>query len=206
MNRKEFIQNCIAGLATIGLMPTKYFTDRILDYDEFQNRWDLFIDTPTQENALYLYNIIPSYNFFEREKQLRVTSRIDCDLHTLDNYIQANNYYAVKASFGLYAIIVNGSVCSSLNIINGKYLHVNPENFLNELKNHRHLIRFSKILGNYGLDFVDRFKAQNVETKKRIISLESVSNERLALIQSECIAILKEKIITNPAILRQSID
>ena len=76
---------------------------------------------------------------------------------------------------------------SCLNIIIGQYIHVNPEHFLALLTEHDHLIGYTKLYLNYGLDLVDDLVGQDREAIRRIRALQSVSRADLSQIRDRVI-------------------
>lgn len=183
----------------MSINPSSLFKSLSLDFEEFIYLWDKFIDNPDPTNSKNIYQAIPTYDSYEREKKIKVGNKIDNSLITLEKYVLADNQYAVSVTFKLLSI-TDGSVSQFIDIILGKYIHVNPTNFLAEFKKHLHIVSFSKVLGNYGLDFVDEFELQNIETQKRIDALKTVTDKNLKPLQKRCISELKTKLIPQETI------
>lgn len=199
MERRSFIQKGIFFLSTISINPSSIFKSLSLNFEEFIELWDKFIDNPNSKNSENVCHAIPTYDSYEREKKLKVGNKIDNSLATLEMYVLANNQHAVSVTFKLLSI-TDGAVSQYIDIILGKYIHVDPTNFLAELNNHLHIVSFSKVLCNYGLDFVDEFELQNIETQKRIDALKNVSKKNLEPLQERCISELKTKFIPQETI------
>ncbi|MGM0588951.1 MAG: hypothetical protein ACQETE_11075 [Bacteroidota bacterium] len=194
MDRRSFIQKGIFLISAMSINPSSLFKSLSLDFEEFIDLWDKFIDNPDPRNSKNIYQAIPTYDSYEREKKIKVGNKIDNSLITLEKYVLSDNQHAVSVTFNLISI-TDGSVSQFIDIILGKYIHVNPTNFLAELKKHFHIVSFSKVLGNYGLDFVDEFELQNIETRKRIDALKTVTDKNLEALQKRCIRELKTKFI-----------
>lgn len=181
------------------LNPANLFSRISLDFSDFEENWDSYISKPILLNSERVYKTIPMYDSYEDEKKIRVSNKIDIDIITLEKYVLTDILDAAKITFKLLSI-TDGSVSESIDTILGMYIHVNPLNFLKELESHFHLVTLSKVLGNYGLDFVDEFELKNIETQKRIDALNSVSVKYLESLNDKCIKQLKTNFISQEII------
>lgn len=181
------------------LNPANLFSRISLDFSDFEENWDSYISKPILLNSERVYKTIPMYDSYEDEKKIRVSNKIDIDIITLEKYVLTDILDAAKITFKLLSI-TDGSVSESIDTILGMYIHVNPLNFLKGLESHFHLVTLSKVLGNYGLDFVDEFELKNIETQKRIDALNSVSVKYLESLNDKCIKQLKTNFISQEII------
>ena len=195
MTRRQFIQSTLS-VGILSFIPTVLCGCIFKKHSNFEKSWDDFIKNPTFQNSNRFYNNISIYDFYyynDKDKAKRVGNKIDRDLSILEKYILKDNQGSVQIAFRLFSIILtNGYLGSSLNIALGRYIHVNPTYFLEEFERHYYSVSISKLLGNYGFDFVDNFELQKIETFKRIDALNTVNDNRLQYLKKRCIKKLEE--------------
>ncbi|MCM2278328.1 MAG: hypothetical protein NDJ89_09655 [Oligoflexia bacterium] len=89
----------------------------------------------------------------------------------------------------------DGHVAEELGVAIGKSITKNPETFLKAYQKHAgSVIRLDALVGNLGPAFVDDFRGQAVEIRKRIKALQGVKNKELKPWSANCIQVLKEKL------------
>jgi len=164
---------------------------RALDY-----AWKAFVNYPSSDNANRVYNLLPDQRYRGKddpsvlEKECR--DSIYKDLAILGNEVIGANREAVKLAFKLFTIS-DGAFSESICITLGDLIRINPEMFLEELKNHRKYVsRISTVLGNLGYVFVDRYEAHKYAINQRIKALKSVTNPMLSEMRLECLEVLNK--------------
>jgi len=145
---------------------------KLMDWSQFQEIWEKYIFHPSDENAKKVINILPDkdhvvYSHSEEEaKALKIVSGEG--LRILEYEVHSSELEAVRSAFRLFTI-ADGAFAEELCFILGSLIRINPKLFLEELKNHEHLIRTFRLLlfGNFDVYYeVDPF----YELEKRKIS------------------------------------
>ena len=199
MRRRQFIQKTILTLSYIGINPTIVFPKSSIEVSEFEDSWREYIKNTCNETAIAVYKKVPLYDTYDDEKKSRISNQIDIDADKLETHILTGNKRALDLAFKLFSI-TDGALSSFFNIITGPYMHIDPTYFLESLDRHYHLVEIKPLLGNYGLDLVDEFELQNIETKKRIESLSQVDAPKLQKLKQECIGHLQKKFVSQEII------
>jgi hypothetical protein len=115
-------------------------------------------------------------------------------VQALEAGVTAGDVDAARLAFRLRDAVYPGSVRSWLNEVIGKFIPADPEHFLELLAEHPHLIGYSKILLNLGLDLVDDFEGRRREVNRRIRAIGSVHRDDLASVQREVLEVLYGKV------------
>ena len=186
MRRRKFIQKTIFVFSVLGLNPLFMFSRLRFKVADFEENWKDYIETPCDKTAIQAYNTIPLYDMYDKQKKSRIVNQIDIDLEKLETHLLTGNKNALDLSFKLFSI-TDGALSSSMHMIIGPYMHIDPTYFLESLDRHYHLVAITKVLGNYGIDLVDEFELQNIETQKRIDSLNLVVSPKFQKLKKECI-------------------
>jgi hypothetical protein len=199
MRRRQFIQRTILIFSFLKINPTIVFPKASFEIADFEENWKNYIKNPCNQTAIAAYKTIPIYKTYDEQKKSRIFNLVNDSIDKLEKHLSTGNKNALELAFKLFSI-TDGELCEFLTIIIGAYIHINPTFFLETLENHYHLIPIPSLLGNYGLDFVDEFELQNIETQKRIDSLNLVDVPDLKKLKNECITHLQKQFISQDII------
>jgi len=159
-----------------------------------EKAWDNYLIKPTHDNSVKAYNLLPDKVMGEDYPDGGQTGRIFSKIDQLDKLVQQGNRDALRLAFKLFTI-ADGEYAEGLQIEIGKQINVNPKLFLQELKNHRHLIvSLDGLVGNLGQDYVDEFERQTKEKEKRMKSINKISDKDLIIVRDECLKELDRQI------------
>ena len=86
--------------------------------------------------------------------------------------------------------IADGGFAEDLDIMLGQLIRVDPRLFLGELKRSGRTVT-GGLVGNFGGEYVDKMKAQQLEITMRIAALQSVRDPELRAIRDRCVKELK---------------
>lgn len=186
MNRRRFFRTLILGLAGPRLTLTAIFGSERVTSVDLERAWLSYVSSPSDENASGVIELLPLHDVSHRVPQRSIGDHIDRHLGVLEIQVLSGHRLSALLAFRLKTI-THGAVSSCLNIIIGQYIHVNPEHFLALLTEHDHLIGYTKLYLNYGLDLVDDLVGQDREAIRRIRALQSVSRADLSQIRDRVI-------------------
>jgi len=163
-------------------------------WTDFEKAWDNYLSKPTHDNSVRVYSLLPDKVMGDDYPDGGQTGRIFSKIDQLDKLVQQGNRDALRLAFKLFTI-ADGEYAEGLQIEIGKLVNPNPKLFLQELKNHRHLIvSLDGLVGNLGQDYVDEFEQQTKEKEKRIKSLNKVSDKDLIIVRDECVKELDRQV------------
>jgi hypothetical protein len=150
-----------------------------------------FVEYPSSENASHVILLLPEKHIEYRnspEEEKTILYIFDAEnFGMLDRQVISRNREAVRLAFRLHSI-ADGAFTEELNIMLGTLIRIDPKLFLEELNLANPVDNlWNDLLGNFGPEFVDRFKAQSLEIKLRIHSLKSVTEPSLIKIRDKCI-------------------
>lgn len=155
---------------------------------DFEKTWDEYVRQATHENAVKVYEQLPDKALSKDFPAERLTYKIFENWYQIvSKRIATGDKDVIRIGFRLLTI-ADGAFQEDLGMDLGKLIVINPKLFLQELKNHRHLIvSLDRVVGNFGEEYVDKNELQLKETEKRIKSLEKVSDSGLASTKAECL-------------------
>ena len=109
----------------------------------------------------------------------------------LGRQVEARDPEAVRLAIDLY-VVTDGATEEQLDIMLGKLIRIDPTLFLSELKQKEQRIGALGGLptGNLGEEYVDRMRAQCLEMRLRVTSLERVHEPALRTVKTRCIEAL----------------
>jgi len=152
-----------------------YMIKAYYDSDSLKIEWNNFLNNPSSENALKVYDLLPAIGHVrKKDSDLELEENIYKNLKIIEKEIYKENQNCIKLAFRLFTIS-DGAFSEVLNIILGKLININPEIFLQELKTHYHLVSLTHLVSNFRPEYVDDFPKQLVETERRIAALKSVN-------------------------------
>jgi len=163
------------------------------DWETLKKTWENYCDNPSSKNAYRVYMVLPKK---QPKDATRHTHKIGGNvkklmletLSILEKEIYASDRNSVKIAFRLFTIS-DGLLTEDLCIILGHFICINPKMFLEELKEHRHLVSFimDSLLGNLGEEYVDKMEASYLEMIRRIKCIEGVKDNSLLQMKDECL-------------------
>jgi hypothetical protein len=163
-------------------------------WTDFENAWDNYLSKPTHDNSEKVYNLLPDKVMGGDYPDDGQTGRIFFKIDQLHKLVEQGDRDALRLAFKLFTI-ADGEYAEGLQIEIGKLININPKLFLQELKNHRHLIvSLDGLVGHLGQDYVDGFERQTKEKEKRIKSLNKVSDKDLIIVRDECLKELDRQV------------
>ena len=159
-------------------------------------QWELFSVTlrayfknPIPENAKTSYQHLPAFghvNYKGDAIEDETLELIKSNLSILEHQVISRDEESVRLAFRLFSIS-DGDGAEQLDILLGKLIRVDPTLFLKELvANQRLTTRVDGLLGNEGEEYVDNFKAQCKENRRRRKALQSVKDRQLRRKRDEC--------------------
>ena len=167
-----------------------------VDWDYVLRQWNQYLTLPTSQNAINLYDSLPSDGHIEYSNSAAESMALDSvynELGMLERQVISGDTSALRLAFRLFSL-ADGDFGEQLDIMVGKLIRINPELFLEELNNCRQLIpNLDGLLGNLGEEYVDREEAQELEVTLRVEALRGVTKKSLGSIRNECIANLEDK-------------
>ena len=156
--------------------------------------WKQYLDHPSRTNGERLYSLLPNDRTRSTISDSSSFETIYGGVWSLEPLVIKQKRTAVRIAFKLFAIC-DADFCESLDQILGALIRVNPGMFLEELSNHRALIRhLGGLVANLGDDFVDQESKSAREVNARIACLKSVRKTSLRGIRDECIAALANRL------------
>ena len=158
-------------------------------WDKIGKAWEEYLEYPSKDNCVALYQSLPnSRSELNYESDANgIGDSLFKNLDMLDYQISVGDRDATRIGFKLLTV-ADGHFGETLDIILGAIIRVDPQMFLEELHNHRHLIvRLDALVGDFGYPFIDRFTADGLETELRIQALQSVQVDSLMEIRNRCI-------------------
>lgn len=161
---------------------------------DFEKAWNNYLSNSTHENSVKAYNLLPDKVMGDDYPEGGQTGRIFSNIEQLDKLVQRGDKDALRLAFKLFTI-ADGEYAEGLQIEIGKLININPSLFLQELKNHRHLIvSLDGLVGNLGQDYVDELELEKIEIEKRIKSLKLITDKDLIIIRDECLTELNRQL------------
>jgi hypothetical protein len=156
-----------------------------------QTPWENYLELPTPDNAARVQHAVYT-NPTSRD------NRLFEDLLLLEIQVISADREAVRLAFRLFAES-DGHYSETLCIMLGRLIRIDPALFLQELEDHRKQIPhiddlLGGLLGNHGDAYVDRFRAREYETERRIKALMTVTDPRLKKLRDKCVAELKGQV------------
>lgn len=188
MHRRQFLQTSFAVLPVLSLPPTLGEVSGPPSGDPRLIAFERYKREPTPGNARAVSALIPAAP--GQPIPAPFTESVEWGVQTLEAAVTAGDVEAARLAFRLRDAVYPGSVRSWLNEVIGRFISVEPGQFLELLAEHPHLIGYSKILLNLGLDLVDDFEGQRLEVNRRIRAIESVRRDDLRSVQREVLQIL----------------
>lgn len=154
--------------------------------------WPNYQSTPTSDNAYKVYVLLP----LELYQEVKINTRIFEDsLTILEKQVLLCDTNSIKLAFRLHTI-ADGSFGETLDITLGKLIRINPTLFLMLLQEHRKfIVRLDCLLGNFGMDYVDKYAEQKREIQLRIKSLKKIKHKGLEKVKKECISELEGMLV-----------
>jgi hypothetical protein len=150
-----------------------------------QTPWETYLELPSSDNAARVLKT--SYT----DQASRVDHLFE-DLLLLEIQVISMDLEAVRLAFRLLTES-DGHYGEMLDIMLGRLIRIDPELFLRELKDSGNKItRLDALVGNTGFPYVDRSRAREYETEKRIEALMTVIDPHLKVIRDKCVSELKK--------------
>jgi len=119
-------------------------------WTDFEKAWDKYIGQPTHENSAKVYEQLPGNTLGKNLPDQRLTNKIFETWSQVSKGIASGDKDVIKIGFRLFTI-ADGAFQEDLGADLGKLIVINPKLFLQELKNHRHLVvSLDGLVGNYG--------------------------------------------------------
>lgn len=200
MGKKIFVVYLFISLGLyviICLLNAEEQKDIKIDWERLKEASTAYFDYPSSENAYKFYLSLPEEDIvIKRSEGGSVKDFIVDNFGMLITQIYASDRNAVKVAFRLYNIS-DGYFTTMIDMTLGDLIRINARLLLEELVKHKK-IKYIESCGPsvdiMGEEYVDRFKAQELEIRLRIKALESVQDKELREIRDECIRILKESL------------
>ena len=152
-----------------------------------------YVDYPSDENAHAVRALLPAVHvaFNGSATQKATSDSIEQWEPMLGRQVEARDPEAVRLAFDLY-VVTDGATEEQLDIMLGKLIRIDPTLFLSELKQKEQRIGALGGLptGNLGEEYVDRMRAQCLEMRLRVTSLERVHEPALRTVKTRCIEAL----------------
>ncbi len=165
-------------------------------WDQVLSCWNAYLEYPSTQNAALLYELLPERAVCNRTDSLCGVA-IDSlynELAMLERQVRAGDKIAVAVAFRLMAI-ADGEFAEWLCIMLGQLIRPTPRLFLEQLKEHEHLVtRLDCLVGNQGYEFVDRWQAMELETELRIEAIEGVEDSSLTEVRDKCLTELRSQL------------
>jgi hypothetical protein len=171
-------------------------TSTKLDWVHINNAWETYINYPSSETADSLIALLPeTWHPMLPSDELKTSTVLAMeDIGMLERQVYARDRSAVRLAFRMLTI-ADGVLAEELCIILGSLIRIDPELFLEELNTNRSTVfELGPLVNNFGHDYVDRFRAQELECKLRIQSLKKIDNPVTAPVRDTCILHLEENI------------
>lgn len=162
---------------------------------ELLHKWSEYLRVPSSENAVGVYDAVPKGKLDSIEWKLYefVADSLYNSAEVLTEKIAVNDRQALRIAF-LFDVRFDGDFSETMDIYIGRIIKTNPLMFLQEAKNHEHLIdRWDALVGNFGPDLVDMEDQQEDECRVRVAALKSVQIDSLKNVRDKCIAELSDQ-------------
>lgn len=186
-------------LSTVLLLDCKAQSSEKMDWNKFLQGWEEYLDYPSSENADKVSQLLPDSGHVEYtgdEEEEKTLDTIWETLSMLERQVYSGDRSAVNLAFHLYSI-ADGAFAEELDIILGALIRINAQLFLEGLSNQRAFLKGIESglpVGNFGVEYVDRFEAQRLEATLRIKALQKIRDPSLVNIRGECIRALKGRL------------
>ena len=116
-------------------------------------------------------------------------------LFALEKEVMQGQQYALRRAFLLYPL-VDGGFADHIAIIISKSIHINPYQFLVELKRHHHLIsEFEALITSVDSLYIQDFEEQYNHHLERYKMIKSIKSQRLSTMQNKCLTILEKHLL-----------
>jgi hypothetical protein len=161
-----------------------------------KNAFDKYLDYPSTENATLLCDVLPQEDIKNLGEDYGVSEYLYKNYEILAYEMKCGDKNAVKAAFSLFNIS-DGAFTEEIEWSLAELIRIQPKLFLEELELHKNGYFIREVdypLFGEGIIFLDKMRAQTLESEMRIKALESVTDERLRPIRDECIKRLNDHI------------
>jgi hypothetical protein len=178
------------------LLSTSAFAEKANNWVMLREAWANYVNYPSSDNAKNVSRLLPTkpHSRVDEETVNYIYDR-DGNYRILERQIISSDPAAVELAFRLYTI-ADGAFAEDLDVYLGELIRINPNLFLEKLKQHRNIVvGFDGLLGNFGYVYVDKLKAHALETSLRIEALRSVNDKSLLSVRDECIQELNTQLI-----------
>lgn len=168
------------------------------DWHSLKSSWQRSIVKPSDSHLDEVMSLLPRADELAEDwvtpEARKTTDYIYSNLELLEKEIKMGNSKAVDLAF-LMQPIADGAFSSLLDIILGPLISDRPRLFLESLQKHRDLVvRMDSLVGNLGPDYVDDFKGQTKELKRRLEAIRSVNVNLVADTKAEVVRALMDSI------------
>jgi hypothetical protein len=169
-----------------------------VDWTNIKKQFDIYLDYPSTENAYRFYESLPKLDFrAPSEMGSQVIRYIFDNFEKVEKQIWASDRNAVKVAIRLYNIS-DGWYAETIDSALGEFIRINPKLFLEELKNHLSLGRFSDgdfpvLQGNMSI-YSKRDVTYQYELEMRIKALKSVKDKALVSVRDRCVEQIRDYI------------
>jgi len=164
-----------------------------LDAGNLGKAWQEYVANPGSETAGKVYALLPDGVMnLEIKLQVEVREQINQGINALESQIVAGDQDSLKLAFRLFTI-ADPPLIDALAITLGNFMQFNTRSFLQELKNHKHLVPdLSIILCSFQRTLADDRPGQELEKRIRQKALDGNEDEDLKEIKKECLKALKK--------------
>lgn len=164
--------------------------------DSFRKKWVQYLNYSSKQNAKNVLETLCELGYkgsnILKKSESEYWEWVWDTLPTLEKDVFASEPYAVKIAFKLLPISIDTFSGRVIEILEN-FIRINPEMFLEELKDNRSEVKFS-IFGSKGIEDLGYANLVSLEIKKRINSLKSVKDPELNDIKKEIIDILETEL------------
>lgn len=199
IKRKYFliIFGCFS-LAFLQISAEQKIQEQKVDWTNIKKQFDIYLNYPSTENAHKFYETLPKSEQPESsEMGAQVTSYIFHNFEMVEKQVWSSDRNSVKVAFRLYNIS-DGAFAEWIQSALGEFIRINPKLFLEELKNHLNIGRFSGgdfpvLQGNMSI-YSRRDAAYQYELEMRIKALMSVKDKALISVRDRCVEQIRDYI------------
>jgi len=162
--------------------------------------WYNFLRSPSAQTAVSLYNALPAsrergHEHILYKRQLKTHVSIYEHLGLITGVAMSGDRAFTRLAFRLYTIS-DADFTETLDQALGSLIDSHPRLFLEELQNHRLLLKghLGGLLCNLGDKYVDRSDEQIKVLKERRRKLLSVAGPNLSSLRDECLVRINDEI------------
>jgi hypothetical protein len=192
----------------VALPPPAPLAPQQFDWARFGQLLKSYIAHPISANARAVAAVLPYPNhvhYTNSHAQDSALETLDAALVTLERKVLAADTQAVRLAFRLFSVS-DGYKSETLDQILGGLITHNPTLFLEQLQAHEQLFgddfeNIGGLVGNFGDGFVDNYRAQAKQAKRRITALLRVQRPDLGHVRDKCVSELNDQLASTLTVM-----